>query len=485
MASSTKHNIAWNLSSNILPLLVGLALFPKIISAYGLERFGLLSLVWALIGYFSLFDLGLSRALTQQISEMIGKNKSGPEIAQLIRTAFIVMWVLGALGGMTLWVISTPLIVDFLKISGELQAESIYAFSLLALSIPLIVHTAALRAILEALHLFKSASLIRMILGIGTFLAPYLTSFISPTLTSAVVGLIVTRSLVWLLHIYAVHRSQILAFTSRRFDIIWLKPLLQFGGWMTVSNIIGPMMVYMDRFVLASILGAAATSFYVAPYEVVTKLLLVPAAIAGVLFPLFAKQWEQDPICSAAKLNQGICYTLILVFPAGVLISFFSTEWLQIWLGQAFAEQGGAIVTWLTIGILINSVAQILFAKVQGAKRSDWTAKLHLFELIPYLALLWACLNLWGIVGAAFAWCMRAAIDLMGLIYFSKKLNPLNWVSIKTPLCLLTVGSIVLLPSLSEISMSGRIFFVIILLGIYCIPTFTQLRKDKILGMFK
>ncbi len=483
--NSTKHNIAWNLSSNILPLVFGLALFPKIISAYGLERFGLLSLVWALIGYFSLFDLGLSRALTQQISEMIGKNKSGPEIAQLIRTAFVVMWVLGVLGGLMLWVISTPLIVDFLKISGELQAESIYAFSLLALSIPLIVHTAALRAILEALYLFKSASLIRMVLGAGTFLAPYLTSFISPTLTSAVTGLIATRALVWLLHIYAVHRSKILAFTNRHFDIGWLKPLLQFGGWMTVSNIIGPMMVYMDRFVIASILGAAATSFYVAPYEVVTKLLLVPAAISGVLFPLFAKQWEQDPIFSAAKLNQGVCYTLILVFPAGVLISFFSAEWLELWLGKTFAEKSSPIVTWVTVGILINSVAQILFSKVQGAKRSDWTAKLHLFELVPYLALLSACLSLWGIVGAAFAWCIRSAIDLLGLIYFTKKLNSLNWAAIKTPLLLLAAGSIAILPSLSQLSLSGRILSVLTLLGLYSIPTFKQLRKDKILGMFK
>lgn len=37
MVRSTKHNVTWNSSSNILPLFVGVALFPKIISAYGLE----------------------------------------------------------------------------------------------------------------------------------------------------------------------------------------------------------------------------------------------------------------------------------------------------------------------------------------------------------------------------------------------------------------------------------------------------------------
>lgn len=482
---SVKKNILWNLSSNFLPLIFGLALYPKIIAAYGLERFGLLSLIWALIGYFSLFDLGLSRALTQKISELISKHKSGSEIVQLIRTAFIVTWALGVLGGLILWGVSPLLITDLLKITGGLQTECLYAFSLLALSIPLIVHTAALRGILEALHLFKSASLIRMVLGIGTFLAPYLSSFIIPTLTSAVLSLIAIRALVWLLHVYAVRQSQILAFTSRRFDATWLQPLLQFGGWMTVSNIIGPMMVYMDRFVLASILGAPATSFYVAPYEVVTKLLLVPATIAGVLFPLFAKQWERDPIFSAAKLNQGICYTLILIFPAAVLITFFSHEWLTLWLGKDFATQGSPIVTWLTVGILINSVAQILFAKVQGAQRADWTAKLHLLELVPYLGLLWVCLNTWGITGAAVAWSVRCIIDLLGLVYFSKKLHTLNWVAMKLPLLFLGSGSIGILISLCSLTLSERLLLAIVLLGMYCIPTFKQLQKDQFLGFFK
>jgi O-antigen/teichoic acid export membrane protein len=79
--TSVKRNIVWSLSSNVLPLFVGLLLFPKIIAAYGLEQFGLLTLVWAFIGYFSLFDLGLSRALTQQVSDYIAKNKSPSEIA--------------------------------------------------------------------------------------------------------------------------------------------------------------------------------------------------------------------------------------------------------------------------------------------------------------------------------------------------------------------------------------------------------------------
>jgi len=479
--SSVKKDIVWSLSSNVLPLLVGLVLFPKIIAAYGLEQFGLLTLVWALIGYFSLFDLGLSRALTQQVSSYISKDKSAQEIAGLIRTGSISMWLLGIVGGAVLWLCSPLIINYFLNIPHSLQVDSLQAFSLLALSIPLVVHTAALRAVLEALHLFKSASIIRMILGVGSFLAPYLAAFLSPTLTSAVISLIITRAIVWILHMYAVHHSNILQCRTALFKLEQLKPLLHFGSWMTISNIISPLMVYMDRFVIASLLGVAAASYYVAPYEVITKLLVVPAAISGVLFPVFSKEWQKNPGRTAQIMQQGFSYTLLLLFPVAVVLVFFSKEWLSFWLSPEFAEQAYLTVIWLTIGVLINSVSQILFAKVQGVGHSSWTAKLHLFEVVPYLALLYVSLYWWGISGAAFAWCIRVSFDLIGLVTFTKKINPENLRALRPSLWLLLSFISLLIPSLLNSSITTRIIEVCLILIIYVWILLRELRADGVI----
>ncbi|QWD72714.1 flippase [Polynucleobacter sp. UB-Raua-W9] len=483
--SSVKKNIVWSLSSNILPLLVGLILFPKIIAAYGLEQFGILTLVWALIGYFSLFDLGLSRALTQQVSNYIAKDKSNSDIAQLIRTGFISMWLLGIVGGLALWLCSPSIIHTFLKIPESLQDDSLQAFALLSLSIPLVVHTAALRAVLEALHLFKSASIIRTILGIGSFLAPYLAGLLSPTLTNAVISLIATRAFVWALHLYAVHHSKILSAKTSLFNLGQLKPMLHFGSWMTISNIISPLMVYMDRFVVAGLLGVAATSYYVAPYEVITKLLVIPAAFSGVLFPIFSKQWQKDPVHSAHLLKQGFSYTLLLLFPISVLAVFFSKEWLSIWLNPEFALQARLVVSWLTIGVLINSTAQIIFAKVQGAGRSDWTAKLHLAEVLPYLAFLYISLYFFGIAGAAFAWCLRVTIDLVGLLIFSKKINPASLRTLRPTLWTLMIAVCFLLPSIFDASLTIRIIEVILILLAYSWVLHRELRSSGLLDKIK
>jgi O-antigen/teichoic acid export membrane protein len=66
---SLRRNILWNLAGAGLPLLAGAALIPFLVRESGIEVFGILTLVWALIGYFSLFDFGLGRALTQQVAQ--------------------------------------------------------------------------------------------------------------------------------------------------------------------------------------------------------------------------------------------------------------------------------------------------------------------------------------------------------------------------------------------------------------------------------
>jgi O-antigen/teichoic acid export membrane protein len=69
------HNTLFNLIGQGLPLVVAVATIPFIIQGMGIERFGLLSLAWVVLGYFAIFYLGLGRATTKFVVEALGKDE--------------------------------------------------------------------------------------------------------------------------------------------------------------------------------------------------------------------------------------------------------------------------------------------------------------------------------------------------------------------------------------------------------------------------
>jgi O-antigen/teichoic acid export membrane protein len=180
---------------------------------------------------------------------------------------------------------------------------------------------------------------------------------------------------------------------------------------MTVSNVVSPMMVYLDRFLIGSIVSMSAVAFYVTPYEMITKLWVIPGALVAVLFPAFSASLATDPRAAVRLLDRGVRFVFIALFPAVLVIDVLARPGLELWLGKDFADHSTRVLQWLAAGVLVNSMAQVPFAFIQGAGRPDLTAKLHFAELPVYLALLWWGVSRFGIEGAAIVWLVRVTAD--------------------------------------------------------------------------
>src|SRR5262249_6502402 len=149
-------------------------------------------------------------------------------------------------------------------------------------------------------------------------------------------------------------------------------------GWMTVSNLVSPIMVYLDRFFITSLLSVGAVAYYTAPFDVVSRLAIIASAVAGVLFPALALSLMDNPERAGLLLRRGVKYVLLAIFPLVVVLSAAAPELLRFWLGSAFAENSSAALRWLSAGVLFNCLAYLPFALIQGAGRPDITGKLHL-----------------------------------------------------------------------------------------------------------
>ena len=136
------HGALLNLAGHGAPLAAALFAVPALIEALGTERFGFLALAWALVGYVSLFDLGLGRALTRVVAERLGTPREDglPELAQ---TALALTFALGAMAGGLVYLTASWVCERLLKLPPALVPEAVVALKVLALSLPLVTLTAA------------------------------------------------------------------------------------------------------------------------------------------------------------------------------------------------------------------------------------------------------------------------------------------------------------------------------------------------------
>lgn len=424
MADSVSHrkNVVLNLVGQFLPLVAGLAVVPFIISGLGAERFGILSISWMVIGYFSLFDMGLGRALTHAVAEKIGGGLH-EEVPRIFWTSMAFMTAMAVVGVLIVAFSAEALTGSILKISAPLREECLHSFYMLALSIPSVIITSALTGFLSAYHRFDIINAIRIPMSLAMLVTPLVVIPFTHDLVVILAVMTFIRLVFCIIHYrYCLNVEPRLG-QSIRMDSASLRPLLKFGGWLTVSNIVGPIMVGFDRFVIGASLSVTSVAYYATPYEAVTKLLIFPTAVNGVTFPLYAATYSHDPESAARIFSRSLMAIFFPLYPVILLVITFAYDGMSLWINQEFAQHSYRVLQWLAVGVFLNCLAQVPYTLIQGSNCPDITCKLHLAELAVYLPLLFLLIARLGIEGAALAWFLRAAADASILFWIAVRTN--------------------------------------------------------------
>ena len=402
-----------------IPIVVAVTSVPLLIRGLGTERVGLLTLSWSVIGYASLFDFGLGRALTQVVAERRRQHAASGDLPAVVSSALAAMLLIGCAGGLAALAVARWATSVGLNVSPALQREAFHATCLLAAGIPVVVLTSGYRGILEAYERFDLANAVRVPTGISTFVGPLAVMPFTHSLAWAV-GVLLAARVVALVALIALARHVAPALT-RRPSIARpaLGPVMRFGAWMTVSNILSPLMSSADRFFISAMISASVVAYYTAPYEMVTRLMaMIALAVATSLFPAFAR--AADLSDARALLRRGVRLITAAFVPVIAVVLVLAPLLLRLWLGDTFARESTGVLRILTVGILMNGFAQAPFALIQARGRADLTAKIHLAELPFYLASVFYLIRLDGIEGAAIAWTMRVSAEAVVLFVVAR-----------------------------------------------------------------
>lgn len=412
--SVARHTV-YNSLGAVIPLLVSLATVPLYVSIIGLPRYGILAVAWLLLGYMNLLDLGLGRALSQRLATLAGA--SADERSRVFWIALTLSGALILLAVLLFFPIARLVMAQMEFDSPQLGQEISVALPWLAAIIPFGLANGLLNGALEGRRQFLQINVISTLSAVASAVFPLAAALLfGPELWHLIAATLLARCIGIALLMRSCRKTvPILAYARPRSSDV--GRLVRFGGWVAVTNTVGPLLHFWDRFAIGALISSAAVGVYVIPFNLVSQLSVLPNALASALFPRIA---ETDAAHARTITGESLTVIAFIVTPISVGILLLGGPFLAVWLGEVIAIAAAPTMFLLIAGAWANSIARIAFADLQARGRPDLPALSHVAQLIPYALLLYLALPRFGIAGAAAVWSLRCLVDAGVLLYFSR-----------------------------------------------------------------
>jgi O-antigen/teichoic acid export membrane protein len=299
-----------------------------------------------------------------------------------------------------------------------MRAEVLASLPWLAASVPLSIVTGVLGGAMQARESFASYNLINTCNAFATQIVPLAVAYWHGLDLKWLIAAVLITRMVGAIPNFVVLKRVLPFGVGGAFQSRLIPTLFSYGGWVTISNVINPILTTMDRAVIGSVIGAQGVAIYTVPFNLVSRASLLPGALATSLFPKLSRGNRIDSarLADDAITALAAVMTPLIVFGMAILPVF-----MRHWVGVSFAQRAAPVGIVLLAGIWINSLAIIPFEHLQAKNRPDLTAKFHAIEMVPFLAVLWIGVHYFGLIGAAWAWTLRVAFDALLLLIVARQ----------------------------------------------------------------
>jgi O-antigen/teichoic acid export membrane protein len=413
---STEKNIMWNFIGYVIPILITLLIIPVTIKLLGTNNFGVLSLIWVIVGYSSFLDFGIGRALTHYISVNNLTEMQG-YIPSAVNKVLILLFLIS----LTITVIGFTSIEFLFESWGANNwgnaADILLSAKIAILTAFLVIISSAIRGVLEGYEEFKTINFIRLFSGTSISLSPFILYSFIPKLWVVICSFLLIRLIEVFLYA-AFAKAKLNKIRDRKnITLDKLRKILSFGIWSNLTNIIGSPMAaaYLDKAIVASILGATALTYYSVPFDVIARFLILPAMITSVLFPLLSKLNGKSDEADRLTM-QALEIMAYVIAPFFLIAIVLAKPLMDLWLGELSVFMF-VLLQIFAVGKFAESLNFVLLAQIQALGRPDLTAKRHLFELPFYACGIYIAAKEFGLIGVAVIWTAWALLDLLILFY--------------------------------------------------------------------
>jgi len=417
--SPGRNNLLAGLAGQAWSALLQVALAPLLIALMGIESFGLVGFFLVINGVAQIFDLGLSPTMSRELARVSARADLAAYARDFVRTVETGYWAIGVALGIVI-AAAAPIIATRWINAGSLSGTEVHRALVLmgaaiALQWPMKLYEAGLVGLQRIVPIQLLGVGMRTLGAVGTVLILWRVSS-TPT-----------AFFLWQIVMNGVHVAALAALLRRnlppapapgRFNPGAVRSAAHFAAGMTGISVSAVVLMNADKLILSKVLSLGAFGYYSLAATVANALYLFILPMFNTVFPmLVAGVAARDGKKEREVYHLGSQAMAVLIVPVTAIVSFFATDILLLWTGNAEAAvQAGPIVRVLVVGTALNGLMNAPYA-LQLAH--GWTSIGLRLNWSFVLALVPAALVVvprYGGVGAAWVWLgLNATYMLAGV----------------------------------------------------------------------
>ena len=415
------RNTSLNIGAKVIPLVVMGVTVPYVIEGLGAARYGVFTLIWAVIGYFSVLDLGLGKATAKKVAEALGKGESA-SIPAIAWTAVLLTLGLGLITSFTLMAFTSLLVNNVFQVDANLSEETQQVFYLAAVGLLIALVKPALTGVLEAHQRFDLINLVGVPSSLLSAVIPPFVLYADGGLPAIVILLVIKNG--FELFILSFLWLKVLPSGDRFFalDMKMSPVLFSFGGWLTLHNVASYVLQYVERFLIGALLTVTAVTYYSVPFTLISALTVLPSSLMPVLFPAFSALHHSDFTRLENLFRRALKYLVVLMGLAALFLMIFSKEVLVLWIGED-GIRSVYVLQFLAAGYVLSVVSWHFSTFLQGTGYIKAVTAIALAFLAFQVPFSWALITMWGIEGAALAFTFSRALVVLVFYFAARRLN--------------------------------------------------------------
>ena len=348
----------WTWASVGANLLTGLVLSPYIIRKLGADGYGLWSLVFSIVGYYAVMDLGFRSAVITMTAEYEARGERDKINVLLSSTlAYSIPVALALLGVSAVLVMQAP---AWFHVSEHFHAGFRNSLAIAGFTVALTFVFNPINGCLEGLQKFRELNqlragvlLLRALASAAMLWAGY--GLLGLTLCALGSGVIGTAGY------WRILRASLPGLRIRRSLVSFgvFREAAVYGFHTTVAGIGQVAVEQTPTVLIGRMVSAAAVGFYSLPFRLLQYPVEMVTRVTTMLAPVAAEFGATNRAQALARLAVlANRYSLALYAPFSLVLLTWGTDIIRLWVGAEYARASGPLLIYFVLSVWLAMAGQ-------------------------------------------------------------------------------------------------------------------------------